>query len=156
MNASDDLADEFTAVNHSLISFVDQLPEHDWKHVLPGEEWPVSGTIRHIAAGYVQGQIWIKGFLDGKPIPIDQEEIDRHNEARAPEYAATTKEKARDLLLTDGADVSRLIRKLTPEQLAITHPVLSGRELTTEQLVKVLIRHTQRHFDNARSALGLS
>ena len=154
MSTSAELADQFNALNQSLISFVERAPEHDWHHVVPGEEWPVSGTVRHIAAGYVQGQTWIKGFLDGKPIPIDQEEIDRHNAARAHEFAATTKAKARDMLVTDGADVSRLIRTLTAEQLAISHPVLSGRELTTKQLVKILIRHTQGHFDNARTALG--
>lgn len=151
-----DLADEFEALNKSVITFVEPVSEHDWLHICPGEVWPVAGVIRHVADGYTTGRGWINGFLVGKPVPIDQEEIDKKNVAHAAEFAATSKATALDLLASGGADVSVLVRGLTDEQLAITYPVLGDRELSTAQLVKVLIRHTQRHLDSARSAVGVA
>ncbi len=151
-----DLATEFETLNKAVAMFVEDRTEDDWGQLCPRENWPVGGVIRHIAAGYVTAQSWVNGFLQGKPIPIDQEAIDRDNDAHAADFAASSRAITFDLLVTEGAVVGRLIRGLTDEQLAIKHPVLSGRELTTAQLVKVLLRHTQGHFDNARSALGLA
>jgi hypothetical protein len=59
-----------------------------------------------------------------------------------------------DLLVAEGAKVARLVGGLSDAQLAIAHPVIPGRELSTAQLVKVLIRHSQAHFESARSALS--
>jgi hypothetical protein len=59
-----------------------------------------------------------------------------------------------DLLVTEGAKVMRLVGGLSDAQLTIAHSVIPGRELSTAQLVKVLIRHSRAHFDSARSALS--
>jgi hypothetical protein len=156
MSAAGDLAAEFEAANQAVITFVSARSDAEWRQMCPGENWPLAGVIRHIGAGYSTGQTWIHGYLDSQPKPIDPEEIDRHNQARADEFAKTSKAEALDLLARDGDAVTRLVRGLTDEQLSITHAVLSGRELSTEQLVKILIRHTRGHLGSAQSALGLS
>jgi hypothetical protein len=123
---------------------------------MSGRELAAGRCDRHIGAGYLTAQGWIHGYLEGRPIPIDPEEIDRHNHARADEFARTSKAAALDLLAKEGDAVTRLVRGLTDEQLSITHPVASGRELSTAQLVKVLTRHTRGHLGSAQSALGLA
>jgi len=154
MPGASELAAELEAVNQSIVAFAQGASAEDWGRMCAAESWPVSGVIRHIAAGYVTAQGWIGGFLDGKPIPIDQDEIDRKNELHAVEYAAATIPQTVGLLIADGARVVSLVRGLTEAQLAIAHPVITGRELTTAQLVKVLIRHSQGHFESARGALS--
>ncbi len=156
MSAASDLATEFEATNQTVISFATARSDQEWRHLCPGENWPLAGVIRHIAAGYATAQGWIHGYLQSQPIPIDPEEIDRHNEARADEFARTSKATALDLLAKEGDAVTRMVRGLTDKQLAITHPVLSGRELSTAQLVKILVRHTRGHLDSAQSAVGLA
>jgi DinB family protein len=156
MSAATDLATEFEAANEAVISFASARSDQEWQQLCEGEKWTLAGVIRHIAAGYATGQTWIHGYLRSQPIPIDPEEIDRHNEARADEYARTSKTTALDLLAKEGEAVTSLVRGLTDEQLAITHPVLNGRELTTAQLVKVLVRHTRGHLGSAQSAVGIS
>lgn len=156
MSAATDLATEFEATNQAVMSFASARSDEEWQQTCPGEDWPLAGVIRHIAAGYATGQVWIHGYLEGQPIPIDPAEIDRHNGARADEYAGTSRATALDLLAKEGEAVARLVRGLTDEQLAITHPVLGGRELTTAQLVKVLVRHSRGHLGSAQSAVGLS
>ena len=154
VSAATDLATEFEATNEAVILFASARSDKEWQQICPGENWPLAGVIRHIAAGYATGQVWIHGYLQSQPIPIDPAEIDRHNEARAEEYARTSTATALELLAKEGEAVTSLVRGLTDEQLAITHAVLSGRELTTAQLVKVLVRHTRGHLDNAKSAVG--
>jgi DinB superfamily len=156
MSATTDLATEFEATNQAVIAFAQARSDQEWQQLCPGENWPLAGVIRHIAAGYETGQRWIHGYLQSQPIHIDPEEIDRHNEARAAEFARTSKAAALDLLAREGDAVARLVRGLSDEQLAITHPVLTGRELSTAQLVKVLVRHTRGHLDSAKSAVGPS
>jgi hypothetical protein len=156
MSAATDLATDFEAINEAVIAFASARSDEEWHQTCPGEDWPLGGVIRHIAAGYATGQVWIRGYLEGKPIPIDPAEIDKHNEARADEYAGTSKASALELLAKEGQAVATLVRGLTDEQLGITHPVLGGRELTTAQLVKVLVRHSRGHLGSAQSAVGLS
>jgi hypothetical protein len=157
VSAATDLAADFSEANDAVISFASARSDAEWQLVCPGEDWPLAGVVRHIGAGYVTAQGWIHGYLEGRPKPIDPEEIDRHNEARAGEFARTSKPAALELLAQEGDAVTRLVRSLTDEQLSITHPVLrGGRELTTAQLVKVLIRHTRGHLGSAQSALGLA
>ncbi len=156
VSAATDIATEFEATNQAVIAFASARSDEDWQHTCPGENWPLAGVIRHIAAGYATAQGWIHGYLESQPIPIDPEEIDRHNEARAVEFGRTSKPTALDLLTKEGEAVIRLLRGLTDQQLAITHPVLSGRELSTAQLVKILVRHTRGHLDSAKSAVDLT
>jgi DinB superfamily len=156
MSATTDLATEFEATNQAVIAFAQARSDQEWQQLCPGENWPLAGLIRHIAAGYETGQRWIHGYLQSQPIPIDPDEIDRHNDARADEFGRTTKAAALDLLAKEGDAVTRLVRGLSDEQLAITHPVVTGRELSTAQLVKVLVRHTRGHLDSAKSAVGLA
>ncbi len=154
MSSGSDLATEFESLNESIVTFARGASPQDWRQMCAGESWPVGGVIRHIAAGYMTAQKWVGGYLESKPIPIDQEEIDRHNALNAAEYAAATVSQTVDLLVTEGAKVARLVGSLSDAQLAIAHPVIPGRELSTAQLVKVLIRHSQAHYDSARSALS--
>jgi hypothetical protein len=156
MSAASDLATEFEATNQAVISFASARSDDEWQLICPGENWALAGVIRHIGAGYSTAQGWIHGYLENQPKSIDPEEIDRHNQARADEFARTSKAAALDLLASEGKAVTSLVRGLTDEQLAISHPVLSGRELTTAQLVKVLIRHTRGHLGSAQSACGLA
>lgn len=156
MSTATDLAADFEAANEAVIAFASARSDDEWQRICPGENWPLAGVIRHIGAGYSTAQGWIHGYLENQPKPIDPEEIDRHNQARADEFAKTSKAAALDLLAAEGDAVTRLVRSLTDEQLAITHPVLSGRELTAAQLVKVLIRHTRGHLGSAESACGLA
>ncbi|HEV2035002.1 MAG TPA: DinB family protein [Candidatus Dormibacteraeota bacterium] len=156
MSAATGLAAEFEATNQAVISFASARSDEEWQRVCPGENWPLAGVIRHIAAGYSTAQGWVHGYLEGQPTPIDPEEIDRRNEARAEEFAKTSRATALDLLAKDGDAVVQLVGGLTDEQLSITHAVLSGRELTTAQLVKILIRHTRGHLGSAQSACGLA
>jgi hypothetical protein len=154
MSAATDLASEFEATNQAVIAFVTARSDQEWQQICPGENWPLAGLIRHIASGYTTAQGWIHGYLQRQPTVIDPEEIDRRNDARAAEFAVTSKAKALDLLAQDGDAFASLVGGLTDEQLSITHPVLRGRELTTAQLVKVLVRHTRGHLDSAQSAIG--
>lgn len=156
MSAASDLATDFEATNQAVISFASARSDDEWRLICPGENWPLAGVIRHIGAGYSTAQGWIHGYLEGRPIPIDAEEIDQRNQARADEFANTSKTAALDLLAKEGDAVTRLVRGLTDEQLSIAYPVLIGRELTTAQLVKVLIRHTRGHLGSAQSACGLA
>jgi len=148
------LAAEFAALNESIIAFTRGASPLEWRQTCVDENWAVGGVIRHIAAGYVTAVQWVDGFLEGKPIPIVQDEIDLKNHLHAAEYAKATMPQTIDLLVADGASVVRLIGGLSEEQLAISHQVLPGREITTAQLVKILIRHSQAHFDSARGALS--
>jgi DinB superfamily len=154
MAGAADLAAEFEALNESIVAFARGGSPEDWRQMCERENWPVGGVIRHIAAGYVTAQGWIGGYLEGKPIPIDQDEIDHKNELHAAEYAAATVPETVEILVSEGARVGRLVGGLSEAQLAIAHPVIPGRELTTAQLVKVLIRHSRDHLESARSALS--
>lgn len=154
MSSAGDLAAEFESLNESIVTFARGASPQDWRQACEGETWPVGGVIRHIASGYVTAQKWVGGYLEGKPIPIVQDEIDRNNASHAAEFAAATVPETVDLLVAEGAKVASLVGGLSDAQLAIAHPVIPGRELSTAQLVKVLIRHSQAHFDSARSALS--
>jgi hypothetical protein len=154
MSSASDLAAEFESLNESIVTFARGASPLEWRQMCAGENWPVGGVIRHIASGYMTAQKWVGGYLEGKPIPIVQDEIDRNNDLHAAEYAAATVPQTVELLVTEGTRVARLVGGLSDTQLAIAHPVIPGRELSTAQLVKVLIRHSQAHFDSARNALS--
>ncbi|MFI5283164.1 MAG: DinB family protein [Candidatus Dormibacterales bacterium] len=154
MPAASELAAEFEALNESVLAFARAASPEDWAQRCSAENWPVSGVIRHIASGYVTTQIWIRGYLGGRPIPIDQDEIDRRNELHAAEYATATVPETVALLVSEGTRAVTLVGGLSEAQLAIAYPVIPGRELTAGQLVKILIRHSRDHLESARSALS--
>jgi hypothetical protein len=124
MSRSDDLAAAFERTNAHLIEYVRGLDERQW--LTPGVNSPIFqlgdedehrrvGTIaHHVASAYQRSAQAIRMAVTGESIPSPSPgSAARH----ASEHAAPDQAETIGLLETGGAEVARVIRGLTDEQL---------------------------------------
>jgi len=151
-----ELADMVAAAHGRVMSFAAGCSDADWTSVCPGETWPIGVVLDHIADGYRAFDGWIRGYLEGHPVPVTREQI----EAMNAEHAVATATRPRLDTVTHLASASdstiAVVRGLSDDQLAIAHPMAlrGGDTVSAEQLVLALLRHTAGHLQSCQQALG--
>ena len=153
------LAERFERANAELIAAVEELPEARWSTVVPGVEWPLDVTVRHVAAGHVAVRdLFVRPLVAGQGLPpVTFAMIDRGNAAHAREHGGCGKDAALAQLRGASAEVAAYLRGLSDAELDRAAPARwwDGRVMTAEEVVQVhMTDHVAGHLSSIRAALG--
>lgn len=153
---SAELATSFEQAHREVMAFAQACPTRAWATVTNSEKWPVGVVLSHVAEGYASAVRWLGGYLEGRPVPDTRALIDEANAAHAAAAAQMPREATIEALRSRGERALETIRALSDEQLAISHPMemAGGAQITAQQLVEILVRHTSRHLESCREAVG--
>jgi hypothetical protein len=153
---ADELADEFAATNQEVIAFARSCSDEQWQTIVPGEAWPVSVVIHHIAEGHAGAREWLETMVRGDAVTTTIDEIDDRNLVHATQFADVTIDEAVALLESNGALMESLLRNLDDEDLDRTAPFgpADGRSLPVEQMAVVTAGHARGHLASAREAIA--
>jgi hypothetical protein len=151
-----ELADGFAEANGEVIAFATQCTDEQWQTMVPGEAWPVSVVIHHIAEGHAGAREWLETMVKGEAVTTTIDEIDGRNVDHAARYAGVSVDEAVTLLQSNGAVMEALLRGLSDEDLARQAPFgpADGRSLPVEQMAAVTAQHALGHLAHARDALA--
>jgi uncharacterized damage-inducible protein DinB len=152
---ADELADNFAAANREVIAFARSCSDEQWQTIVPGEAWPVSVVIHHIAEGHHGAREWLETMTKGDAVTTTVDDIDGRNLVHATQYADVSVDEAVALLETNGALMEAVLRGLSDADLAREAPFgpADGQPLPVEQLAKVTAGHALGHLASARDAL---
>jgi len=111
---------------------------------------------RHVAEAHYGLLDMAKNIAAGEPLPdINMDAIDQMNLKHAQDHADCTKEEVLGMLRNNGSAVSEFIDGLNDEDLARSaHFSLAGRDITTKQLIKILINGGTEHLTNIKAAMS--
>jgi DinB family protein len=151
-----ELADSFVATNQEVIAFARSCSDEQWQTLVPGEDWPVSVVIHHIAEGHANARAWLETMVKGEEVTTTLDEIHGRNAEHAARSADVSIDEAVALLESNGSLMASLLRGLTDEDLVRTAPFgpADGRALPVEQMAAVTAKHAQGHLAHARDALA--
>ena len=154
------LADEFQRAIDEVDQFIDEVPDEGWQATCPGEQCTVAALICHIGtANRGMMDTIIKPVVEGTPRPeFSQEDLHRWNAHAAEQYAAATREQARELLRAGSAPAIAYVRDLSVEQLATSFELPMRPEPVTLEamIIHGLTGHPREHLASARAAAGMT
>jgi hypothetical protein len=154
------LADELQRATDEVDQFIDDVSDAGWQANCPGEQCTVAALVCHIGNAYT-GMLdnIIKPVAEGTPRPeFSPEDLHRWNAYAAQQYAAASREQARDLLRTASPPAIAYVRGLSDEQLATSFDLPQRPEpVTLEAMVTYgLTGHPREHLASARTAAGMA
>jgi hypothetical protein len=151
-----ELAALFDEAHGEALAFAEGCPDAAWAAVCQGETWSVGVVLDHIAQGYAAFDGWVRGYLEGRPVPATRATIEEANARHAVAAAAIPRGETIAALRDNAGRAAATIRGLSDEQLAISHPMemAGGAPVSAEQLVQVLLRHSANHLGSCRQAVG--
>ena len=152
-----DLAARFRAFNEEWIAFVTNCPDEGWRKVSPDEQWPVGVVARHVAASHCGVLPLARMMVAGEPLPeLTSESIDQMNAKHAAKHGQCTKDEVLKTLRENGAAIADFLAGISDADLdRCAHLPVAGGEVTTEQVVKVIIIQSGReHLDHVKTATG--
>jgi len=151
-----ELADNYVAANQEVIAFARSCTDEQWATMVPGEAWPVSVVIHHIAEAHAGAREWLETMVNGDAVTTTMEDIDGRNGEHAIRSSDVSIDDTVALLESNGVLMEAVLRRLTDEDLARTAPFgpANGQPLPVEQLAAVTAGHALGHLAHARDALN--
>jgi hypothetical protein len=154
------LADELQRAIDEVDQFIDDVSDEGWQATCPGDQCTVAALICHVGNGNT-GMLnsIIKPVAEGAQRPdFSPEDLNRWNAQAAQQYAAATREEARELLRTASAPAIAYVRTLSDEQLATSFDLpMRPEPVTLEAMITHgLTGHPRQHLASARAASGMA
>lgn len=154
------LADEMQRAIDEVDRFIDEVSDEGWQATCPGEQCTVAALICHIGNSNTGMMDSIfKPVVEGTPRPtFSPEDLHRWNAQAAQQYAAASKEQAREILRAGSAPAVAYVRGLSDEQLATSFDLPMRPEPVTLEAMVVhgLTGHPREHLASARAAAGMT
>jgi hypothetical protein len=154
------LATELQRTIDEVDQFIDAVSDAGWQATCPGEQCTVAALICHIGnANTGMLHSIIKPVAEGAPRPtFSPEDLHRWNAQAAQEYAAASREQAREILRTASAPALAYVRGLSDAQLATSFDLAVRPEPVTLEamIVHGLTGHPRDHLASARAAAGMT
>jgi hypothetical protein len=153
---SSEYADELERAIDDAVSFAESCSAEDWATPVPGEDWPVSVVVHHVALGHDLVLRWIDCALVGRSVEDTREEIDTFNLRHAEESAGVGVAETVELLRTNGAAAVAKIRRLSETDLERTAPFApaDGQPFSVDQFCSAAVGHVRTHLGHARAVVG--
>lgn len=151
------LADRLALFNKTMMEFVENLTEEDWRKVCSWEDWPVGVTARHVGAGHYN----IIGLVEmivkeGKFPEMSGDQINQMANQHAREHAACTKAEVLDVLRKQGAALTAFVEGMDDAALDKTaYLAMMGKETTAGQFIElVVLQSGGEHLANMKAAMA--
>jgi len=152
------IAERITAFNDTVISFVENCDDQDWRKVCTSEDWTVGVVARHIGAGHYGIVEMVKMIVNGEKLPdLTMDDIIQMANEHAREHAECTRDEVQSILRENGKILTRDLAGLDDTELDRSgYFAATGGEVTAEQLVEfVIFQSANEHFDSIKTTLGL-
>lgn len=153
-----DLATQFSAFHEEWIAFVTNCPDEGWRKASPEEQWPVGVVSRHVATSHFGVAPLARRMVAGEPLPeLTSESIDQMNARHAANHAQCTRDEVLKALRENGSAIADFLAGISDADLdRSAHLFAAGGEMTTEQVVKVVIIQSGReHLAHVKAATGV-
>jgi uncharacterized protein YndB with AHSA1/START domain len=150
-------AAQFQAVNDDIIAIVDTCTDEQWRQACVNEGRSVGVVAHHVAVVHRDFTRIIEALAAGATHSprSSMEDVDRGNARHARAHAAVGQAETLDVLRTNGAALTHLLRGLGDEHLDRVAGVFGGHELTVAQVVEwVVIGHAREHLASIRATIG--
>ena len=158
IEASSDLTQRLNLAIADLVRMVERMDERQWRLISREEGWRVGSIVNHVSLALVFHADMILRIASGRELGAttmrDIHEINRTNAVDAPPIL---REDTLDQLRRHGQRVSRVIQRLSPEQLerSAALPLFDGQVFTTLELINaVVIGHVEAHSRSVRATLA--
>ena len=151
------LAEQFSALNRSMIAWVEDCPNALWQHPCGDDVRTVGLVAHHIASTHIQVTQLVGLVASGQQLPaITEEMLHQGNAQHATAFAACTQKQVSELLAANGEAAIVAVRALSQEQLERSaYFTLLGTNASTQAMIEhVLIGHAGGHFANIQSAVA--
>jgi hypothetical protein len=151
------LASKFDESCRELNQVVERLSDADWKKVTSAEKWPVGVVAHHVAGGHARISRLVQLVAKGQPVPhLTRDMVNENNAKHAKEHAHTGKAETLELLRTNGANATSMVRGLSDAELDRSGTVLSGMPpVTAVQAIEgILINHVHEHLRSIKATTG--
>ncbi len=148
------MQEQFTALNHEIIAFVERCPDPLWRTACANDGRTVAVVAHHIASSHELVMQLVQLVADGQPLPALSTEIfDAANAQHAQHAANCTQPEVIALLRAKGQSVATALSELTAEQLARTaHIAFANATMRAQDVIEhILIGHAQLHFANIQA-----
>jgi hypothetical protein len=147
------LADRFSLLSQEFIALIESFTPAQMQARCDAEQCTVAALGSHVAGVHRLSAEWIHDAASGKVLPpVTMDMVDQANADQFARDAARPKGEVLEELRRNSAHASRLVRGLTDDELDRTSFLtLSGREVTTEELVRdILIADVDAHLRSIR------
>lgn len=157
-NRATQLAERLEQGTRALIALAAELSDDEWRTPLAGDGRPIGVVVHHVASVYPIEIALAQALASGDSIVgVTMSDVHAMNAKHAIEHATVTREKAIELLATNGSAAADAIRALTDGQLALAAPVslYDGAPVTCQFVLEDhAVRHSYHHSARIREALG--
>jgi hypothetical protein len=154
MGAADALALEYDSIMSEVIAFAKTCSDEDWGTSCPNEQRTVGVIFDHIATGNPQVVVWIREFLDDRPVKITPEILNARNAEHARRVAARPRGETIDDLVSGSRATSEYMRGLSDEQLGVVQEFGWAGPKDAAWVASAALRHPRNHLKSIREALG--
>lgn len=141
-----------------LARMVERMDQRQWRSISREEGWPVGSIVNHVCLALLFHADIVLRLASGREpralTMVDVHEINRSNAELEP---AVSREEALDQLSRHGQRASRIIQRLSPEQLqrSAAIPLLDGQVYTTLEFIETaVIGHVEAHTRSVRATLA--
>jgi hypothetical protein len=151
------LAEQFSALNRSIIAWVEGCSDAQWQHPCGDDTRTVGLVAHHIGSAYPQISQLVGLVASGQQLPaLTEEMFHQGNAQHAAAFAGCTQKQVSELLATNGEAAAAAVRLLSQEQLERSgYFSLLGTPVQTQGMIEhVLIGHTSGHFADIQSAVA--
>jgi hypothetical protein len=154
------LADELQRAIDEVDRFIDEVSDKGWQATCPGDQCTVAALICHIGnANTGMLNSIVRPVAEGTPrSTFSPEDLHRWNAEAAQQYAAASREQAREMLRTASVPAIAYVRGLSNEQLATSFDLpMRPEPVTLEAMIAYgMTGHPREHLASARAAAGMS
>jgi hypothetical protein len=154
VGAADALALEYDSIMSEVIAFAKTCSDEDWGTACPNEQRTVGVVFDHIATGNPQVVVWIREFLDDRPVEITPEILNARNAEHARRVAARPRVETIDDLVSGSRATSEYMRGLSDEQLGVVQEFGWAGPKDAGWVAGAALRHPRNHLKSIREALG--
>jgi DinB superfamily len=141
-------AADIDAARYRMIAFVAGCTEEQWHSVpLDGDPRPVGVVVDHVADAYDYHAGFIRQFVAGQTVVVNNDVVDALNARHAQAAAAVSKADATKHLRDNGAAISALVAGLSAADL-------DAGEGRVRRLAWIAAKHADDHRIDIESALA--
>ncbi len=154
------LARELEQANAEVIAFAEACPADVWTIPCVDDGRTVAAVVRHVGGAYIAHARLVQAVAAGEPVPAmfgDWAAIHQGNAISAEKYARADRGETLASLQRNGANLARIIRTLSDEQLdrAAVVPIFGEASRTTEQIIEFpVIAHPYGHLVGLRATVA--
>lgn len=161
MSRSEELATAFERANRELIDFLSGLDREQWRAraansptVRVGaedEQRPVGTVAHHVASTYARAMDGLEALASGDQMPAPSPGVNAAHAAANPDPDPA---ETLDLLVSRGAAVAAMIRKLSDEQLDAEVQTFLGRDPLATFVERGVIFHVTWHLSSIKATFS--